>query len=63
MQVKVRRDKNHEVKYTDLICGSTYRNGKKINCERKYKAFDEKSFNEIIYNTINKKLNNIILSY
>ena len=62
MQVKVRRDKNKEIKYTDLICGSTYRNGKHINCERKYKAFDEKSFNEIIYDTINKKLNNIIKS-
>ena len=62
MQVKVRRDKNHEVKYTDLICGSTYRKGKNISCERKYKAFAEKSFNKIIYDTINKKLNKIIKS-
>ena len=62
MQVKVRRDKNHEVKYTDLICGSTYRNGKIINCARKYKAFDEKSFNKIIYSIIDKKLNKIVNS-
>ncbi len=60
MILKIKRDKEGNIKSKIIVCVSSMTKGKNTECERKSKSIKEEVFTKIVIESINKKMQNII---
>lgn len=60
MVIKVLRNKDGSIRTVNIFCANAVRKSNKTECERKYKAIDEKVINKVVKSSVEKKIHNII---
>lgn len=60
MVIKVLRNKDGSIRTVNIFCANAVRKSNKTECERKYKAIDEKTVNKVVKSSVEKKIHKII---
>lgn len=60
MILKIKRDKNGNIKSKIIVCVNSMKQNKKVECERKSKSIKEEVLRKVVIESVNKKINNII---
>ena len=60
MVLKVKRDKNGNIKSKIIVCVDSLKQKDKLDCKRKSKSIKEEDLRRVVVESVNKKINNII---